>query len=368
MGALALRRVQPAAEVAEAQRQMFAGELAAAEQERRAAAEVRAQSEPVGVAAAAAEPAGVQARAAALQPVEMIAAVAGLPALAAELPPVLARAVERRLQGRSGRRSREDLTAFEPADSGDSRGPSFTLSGCVVFRARTHSLRKSISRFQTSEINFPNFTNWARFVYNPPNDRHCQRKDVLFRGSEAVFPQQAEHKDRLQLGDVRQNDSGEMRKRDRRRQARMDRDAHRPPDIRAGVHPLRHLNDQGAQEGDCPRQEVQLQIEETMPRDCNSLIDSLPPEIARSFGLTWHFVGEISRNNSSPGVDAACTAKCLPTPVMGYSADAPADLLRPIPIVRLKANHFIRSDGLRVIVYFGICDNCGSIYWARQVY
>ena len=97
-------------------------------------------------------------------------------------------------------------------------------------------------------------------------------------------------------------------------------------------------------------------IGETAFMDC----DNLPEEMADSFDKPWNFVGEVKTNLTYLKVHCA---KCNPPRKI-----APSKLPEPhmVHIVVLLEYPFVTGDMLEVRVYFGICDKCDGVYWARQ--
>ena len=101
-------------------------------------------------------------------------------------------------------------------------------------------------------------------------------------------------------------------------------------------------------------------ISETALMDC----ENVPPEMSARFDQPWHFLGEVK---GSPYHLHAMCGKCLTLErdsSMWYS-ELPIHYKPPI-IVNMKSHLFITDDMLEVRVYFGVCDKCDSVYWARQ--
>jgi hypothetical protein len=94
--------------------------------------------------------------------------------------------------------------------------------------------------------------------------------------------------------------------------------------------------------------------------------ENLPEEMANSFDEPWHFVGEISappdRLGGSWWIEAICV--CQKIDVLLLHAN-------PLPIVpihhtTLRGYKFVTDDMIETVVYFGRCEDCGRVHWARQ--
>lgn len=97
---------------------------------------------------------------------------------------------------------------------------------------------------------------------------------------------------------------------------------------------------------------------ETFFLDCHGV----PPEMIARFDRPWNFIGEIEHD--FPYLRAFCK-KCnqRPVEVSRYDYDPKYDSIR---IVDMKGHEFVTGDMLYVFVWFGVCDECDSIYWARR--
>lgn len=89
-------------------------------------------------------------------------------------------------------------------------------------------------------------------------------------------------------------------------------------------------------------------------------MENLPPEMANSFDRPWHFLGEVN-NGFTNLVNAICkcSTQSLFSPCVSVTED---DFL----VMDMKAYKFITGDMIEVIVWFGVCETCGRVTWARQ--
>lgn len=103
-------------------------------------------------------------------------------------------------------------------------------------------------------------------------------------------------------------------------------------------------------------------ISETAFLDC----ENLPAEMVGRFDQPWHFVGEVRRGG--PSLYAGCVqchSRRNPLQLRFYP-DGIASVCKPVPIVSMKGYPFITDDMIEVVVYFGVCDDCDAVHWARQ--
>ena len=98
-------------------------------------------------------------------------------------------------------------------------------------------------------------------------------------------------------------------------------------------------------------------ISETTLMDC----ENIPEEMCR-FDEPWHFVGEVQ--SGRPYLDIIC-GKCSPRPAIKVLADLDPSFISFVK-VSLRGYPFVTDDMIEVVVYFGICGDCDSAYWARQ--
>jgi hypothetical protein len=98
-------------------------------------------------------------------------------------------------------------------------------------------------------------------------------------------------------------------------------------------------------------------ISETTLMDC----ENMPAEMAGRFDQPWHFVGEARGNPRA--LECLCE-KCRPKIPLRVSDTV--DARERIQTVHLRGHLFITDDMLKVVIYFGVCDKCDSVYWARQ--
>lgn len=80
---------------------------------------------------------------------------------------------------------------------------------------------------------------------------------------------------------------------------------------------------------------------------------NMPPEMAAKLDKPWHFAGEI--NPKHTGTLAVICKKCS-SDSWHYCATT----------VRCESYKFVTDDMIVVRVYFGVCADCDSVYWARQ--
>jgi len=103
---------------------------------------------------------------------------------------------------------------------------------------------------------------------------------------------------------------------------------------------------------------------ETMFGGCQGL----PEEMKVSLDLPWVFLGEVTAKFPADHVqfiEALCRneSKCNPRlngPFKQYLGTA------TLKSVSLRKHGFITNTGFEVSVFFGVCKNCGTVYWARQ--
>ncbi len=101
-------------------------------------------------------------------------------------------------------------------------------------------------------------------------------------------------------------------------------------------------------------------ISETAFLDC----EDTPPEMVEQFDRPWHFLGEVK--GELPSVMKAYCGRCH---VIHFEPpQATSQPCRPssFQVVDLPGHQFITDDMIQVVVYFGVCGNCGAVFWARQ--
>lgn len=89
-------------------------------------------------------------------------------------------------------------------------------------------------------------------------------------------------------------------------------------------------------------------------------VENLPDEIAVWFDRPWNFVGEVKRKSCPSFVDVACR-RCSGS-LVSFDLSTAITTTK----VALKGYLFITDDMIEVTVYFGVCETCGSVYWARE--
>lgn len=93
------------------------------------------------------------------------------------------------------------------------------------------------------------------------------------------------------------------------------------------------------------------------------------PEIMRgTFDKPWNFVGEV-KHSEPPGYLSAYCDKCNGSLISNLTHNlsiGPEPVPSSFVPVHLDGFQFITDDMIEIIVYFGICPECQSIYWMRQ--
>lgn len=98
-------------------------------------------------------------------------------------------------------------------------------------------------------------------------------------------------------------------------------------------------------------------ISETTLVSCRNV----PPEMSARFDEPWIFTGEVKAYR--PYEQCVCR-KCSVQPSIVLSLSPSYSPM--LHIVDMKGYLFITDDMIECIVYFGVCNNCDSVYWARQ--
>lgn len=99
-------------------------------------------------------------------------------------------------------------------------------------------------------------------------------------------------------------------------------------------------------------------ITETAFLDC----ENLPEAMAACFDRPWNFLGEV--RGFAPYAMFYCK-RCNRRPV-SVLRTAIVDCDEMITQVYLVGHKFITDDMIEVLVYFGTCDRCHDVYWARS--
>jgi len=89
---------------------------------------------------------------------------------------------------------------------------------------------------------------------------------------------------------------------------------------------------------------------------------NLPEGMACRFDVPWVFVGEIKTDKR---LVATCCQKCNQSELVLVGNPCRAKY-KPLVVVSLRGYRFITDDMIEVMVYFGTCEKCGSVYWARS--
>jgi hypothetical protein len=91
--------------------------------------------------------------------------------------------------------------------------------------------------------------------------------------------------------------------------------------------------------------------------------ENVPPEMVAQFDRPWNFVREIPERECFSHMAVLC--KCQNRSIamrLAKSGTKP----RPVVITTCKPYEFVTNDMLIVRIYFGVCPECGAVYWARQ--
>ena len=100
-------------------------------------------------------------------------------------------------------------------------------------------------------------------------------------------------------------------------------------------------------------------LPETAFLDC----ENVPSEMAECFDKPWYFVGEVTGVRPHlQYICNRCSARRMPSL---FDVNALTDY-EPIHVVAMRGHRFITDDMLEVVVYFGVCEHCGRVHWARQ--
>lgn len=101
-------------------------------------------------------------------------------------------------------------------------------------------------------------------------------------------------------------------------------------------------------------------IYETTFLDCVNV----PPEMAAQFDRPWNFIGEMECDY--PNMVCICE-KCIPRPSMRRPQDYERISMEDTYMkVYMQGHLFITDDMIEVFVWFGVCERCSAVYWARS--
>ena len=103
-------------------------------------------------------------------------------------------------------------------------------------------------------------------------------------------------------------------------------------------------------------------IRETSFLDC----ENCPEEMSSRFDVPWNFVGEVKGDR--PYLVVAC-GKCRSDvfeDIYKYKHDPKPTSAMTFVTVDLFGKLFVTDDMIEVMVYFGVCERCESVYWARE--
>jgi hypothetical protein len=102
-------------------------------------------------------------------------------------------------------------------------------------------------------------------------------------------------------------------------------------------------------------------LSETGIMDC----ENVPPEMVAQFDRPWNFVKEVPQWECHSLLEVLC--KCQTNHLSKKLKESPAtEMVQPLIITSCKAYEFVTEDMLIVTIYFGVCEGCGAVYWARQ--
>ena len=102
-------------------------------------------------------------------------------------------------------------------------------------------------------------------------------------------------------------------------------------------------------------------ISETTLLEC----ENVPQEMAKRFDQPWFQIGTVPTGNL-PCIREICQ-KCIDKQALTY-APIPISSYRGVTFhtVDMRGYLFITDDMIEVMVYFGVCQDCDSVYWARS--
>jgi len=89
---------------------------------------------------------------------------------------------------------------------------------------------------------------------------------------------------------------------------------------------------------------------------------NLPESMARCFDVPWVFMGEVKADNRTIMM---CCGKCNQRELV-LDGNPGWAKCKPLVAVVLRGYRFITDDMIEVMVYFGICEKCDLVYWARS--
>lgn len=85
------------------------------------------------------------------------------------------------------------------------------------------------------------------------------------------------------------------------------------------------------------------------------------PEVMKGqFDKPWHYLGDVK-----PGqhfLNVVCKCQQAPLNFLAEVHEVP----EPMEIMSLRPFTFVTDDMLIVIVYFGVCGECGRVVWAKE--
>lgn len=95
-------------------------------------------------------------------------------------------------------------------------------------------------------------------------------------------------------------------------------------------------------------------------------LPNLPKEINERFDQPWHFIGLV--NLEQPWMNIRCISeKCNENIIDQICAPRP----NSVPFIyqqihSLKRYPIVTGDALFIPIYFGVCSDCGQVYWAKS--
>lgn len=90
--------------------------------------------------------------------------------------------------------------------------------------------------------------------------------------------------------------------------------------------------------------------------------DNLPESMRGQFDKPWNFVGEVKTNR----MDLMCHCKKCNMADVNYFKPQQRATPQRLVFVRMAGHLFVTDDMIEVMVYFGVCQECEAIYWARS--
>ena len=87
------------------------------------------------------------------------------------------------------------------------------------------------------------------------------------------------------------------------------------------------------------------------------------PEIMRGqFDKPWHYLGDVKPGQHYLNVICKCQQKL---PALAFIKETPVEF-KPMPMMSLRSFKFVTDDMLIINVFFGVCEECGRVVWAKE--